>query len=63
MGPGKYVYTREYTEDDNPNRFCRQDIVAQFRERVWYNISFIDIINVDRLFDLINSQNKKKEFL
>jgi len=34
MGPGKYVYTREFTEDDNPKRFCRQDIVAQFRERL-----------------------------
>ena len=59
MGPGKYVYTREFTEDDNPKRFCRQDIVAQFRERVRYIIFLIDMINIDRIFDLINRQNQK----
>jgi len=34
MGPGKIIYTREYMEDEDPDRFARKDSVAEYRQRL-----------------------------
>ena len=45
MGPGKIRYTREFMEDDSPDRFARKDRVEEYRQRVSYTRCLYNWVN------------------